>query len=270
MAVLTSCSNNSFYQICKVSSDLTTSTDGAYEYSNSDCKVIYDFWADGGAILFEIKNNTNDVLYFDLTKSFVIKNGYAYDYFLNRTIASSSSNILSKSTSATGVALGAWNVYGKIVPSSIAATATNSVGIHESKTVSLEEKPIVAIPPHSSKIFLEYSIMSNRYADCDLQESPSRKDVVSMAFSVENSPMNFVNYICYRVGDNGEDQFIKNAFYVSTVSNKHQKEVVQTVEAGCESYVDKDKRTMFIHPSPTEFYIKYYPRNKTKFEDENN
>ena len=139
IAVLSSCSSyNNFYQICKVSSPLETSTDGAYEYSNSDCKITYDFWADGGAILFEVKNNTNDILYLDLTKSFIIKNGFAYDYFLNRTTTTSSSSILSKSASATGVALGYWNVYGKNVPGSIAASATNSVGTQKSTAISFE------------------------------------------------------------------------------------------------------------------------------------
>ena len=267
IAVLSSCSSyNNFYQICKVSSPLETSSDGAYEYSNSDCKITYDFWADGGAILFEVKNNTNDILYLDLTKSFIIKNGFAYDYFLNRTTTTSSSSILSKSASATGVALGYWNVYGKNVPGSIAASATNSVGTQKSTAISFEEKPIVAIPPQSSKIFREYYIMNDRYTDCDLYESPSKKEVSSMSFVVENSPMNFVNYMCYRVGDNGVNQFIQNEFYVSSVSNKHRDAVIQKVEIGCESDLLKTKKAMFIHTSPKEFYIEYQPRDQKKKE----
>ena len=74
-----------YYQNCKVSSDLQKTDTGAYMYdSENDCTFAYDFRGDGGKVWFVISNNTDSMIYVDLQKSFLIKNGMAYDYFLNR------------------------------------------------------------------------------------------------------------------------------------------------------------------------------------------
>lgn len=263
VALLSSCSTlTSYYQICKVSSDLPTSTTGAYEFKNSACDVTYDFWNDGGSISFIVTNNTNDILYIDLSKSFLIKNGIAYDYFLNRTTSYSASVASSQSAGAAGTALGYWNYLGKKIPGSITATSASSVGSQKTSSVAFEEKPIVAIPPHAAKIFSEYSIMSIRYSDCDLYESPSKKEKASMTFNLTNSPVTFTNYICYRVGDNDTDKFIENSFYVSAVANQHYDATFHKVDVGCPSDKYETKERVFIRTSPQEFYIKYTPETQ--------
>lgn len=224
VAMLSSCSTETFYyQVCKVSSDLPTSATGAYEYKNSACEISYDFWSDGGSISFIVKNQTDEFMYIDLSKSFLIKNGIAYDYFLNRTT-------YSQKTSA----------------------------------VAYEEQAIVAIPPSAAKIFSEYTVMNAHYADCDLYESPSKKEQVRKSFDTATSPVSFMNYICYRVGDNGSDAFIENKFYVSEVSNQHPDATLHKLNVGCPSDVYKTKERVFIRTSPKEFYVKYTPRMQKK------
>ena len=265
LALLSSCSTlTSYYQICKVSSDLPTSSTGAYEYKSSSCDVTYDFWTDGGSVSFIVTNNTNEILYIDLSKSFLIKNGIAYDYFLNRTTSSTASIASSQTTGAAGTALGYWNYFGKKVPGSITATYASSVGSHKSSSVSYEEKPIIAIPPHASKVFSEYAIMSNHFKDCDLFESPSKKEQATMSFNLTTTPVAFTNYICYRVGDNDTDKFIENSFYVSEVSNQHYDATFHKVDVGCPSDEYKTKESVFIRTSPKEFYVKYSPRTQKK------
>lgn len=265
VALLSSCSTlTPYYQICKVSSDLPTSANGAYEYKNSACDISYDFWTDGGSVSFIVTNNTNEILYVDLSKSFLIKNGIAYDYFLNRTTSSTASIASSQSSGAAGTALGYWNYFGKKVPGSITATSASSVGSQKSSSVAFEEKPVVAIPPHAAKVFSEYSIMSNHFKDCDLYESPSKKEQASMSFNLSTTPVTFTNYICYRVGDSNTDNFIENSFYVSQVSNQHHDATFHKVDVGCPSDEYKTKKSVFIRTSPKEFFIKYTPRTQKK------
>lgn len=262
--LLSSCSTRSYFQICKVTSDLPTSQSGAYEYKNSDCDVTYNFWADGGSVCFVVTNNTNEILSIDLSKSFLIKNGFAYDYYLNRTASTSSAVVTSKSSGTSGTALGYWNFLGQKVPGSISASSASSVDTQKSYSLSYEEKSVVAIPPHASKVFSEYTIMSNRFKDCDLYESPSKNDQVSMSFNRSTSPVTFTNSICYRVGNNDADQFIENSFYVSEVSNKHYKATIHKVKEGCPSDLNKKKVEQFIKTSPKEFFIPYKPRPQKK------
>ena len=195
-----------------------------------------------------------------MSKSFVIKNGIAYDYFLNRTSVSATSIESYQSAGTTATAHGYWNYLGKKNPGSIATTSTASLGSQKTSSVSFVEKPIVAIPPHSAKIFSEYTIMENHFKDCDLYESPSKTEQASMSFNLTNTPITFSNYICYRIGDNDTDQFIENNFYISEISNQHQDATVHTIEVGCLSDSYKHKESVFINSSPKEFFIKFIPR----------
>lgn len=263
LALLSSCSTlNSYYQICTVSSDLDKSTSGAYEFKDSSCDVVYDFWTNGGLVSFSVTNNSDEMMFVDLSKSFFIKNGIAHDYFLNRTTTTSSSLSSSESYAAAGTAYGYWNIFGKKVPGTYTATAASATGSQKSASVSFEERPIVAIPPHASKVFSEYSIMVNRYQDCDLYESPSKQELPQVDFNLSNSPVAFTNYLCYRIGDNGEDKIIENSFYVSQVRNQHHKATFHKVNVGCPNDTYSSKEEVFIRTSPSEFYIKYSPRQQ--------
>lgn len=164
-------------------------------------------------------NLSNICIYVDLTKSFLIKNGIAIDYFLNR--------------------------------------------VTHSYDVDVVEKPIIAIPPCSAKILGEYKIMNQHFVDCDLYEQPGKNEVSSITFNKLNTPVNFTNYICYRVGDNGADRIIENDFFVSEITNKNHERLFMTVQS-CESDRYRTLKEVFIKTSPKEFYIEYVPREQIK------
>lgn len=258
-----SCSSN-YFQICKVSSSLPISQSGAYEFTNEEINIQYDFWSEGGNICFTIKNNTNNILYIDLSKSFLIKNGIAYDYFLNRTVSTSSALSSSKTAGASANALVFFSSFYKNIPGSISTHQVNSVASQHSITVASEEQPIVTIPPHAAKIFAEYAIMDSRFQDCELQDSPSKKNNASMSFNLLTTPVRFYNTICYRLDDSAKEEYIENEFFVSQVTNQHYKSTIHKVEVGCPSDSYKTKIETFINISPKEFYIEYNPRSQKK------
>lgn len=261
--VMCSCSSLPHYQICSVSSSLAKSSSGSYEYKNTNCEVLYNFWSEGGLVSFIIHNISDDIMYVDLSKSFLIRNGVAYDYFLNRVISSSSSFTSLESNIISGSALGYWNFYGKKVPGSITASSGASLGSSKSNSLSYKEKSIVAIPPHASKIFSEYRLMNSRYIDCDLYENTSKKEVASMTFTESSTPLYFSNYVCYRIGNIPEEFVIDNTFYISQVENQHYKATLEKEEMGCPNELKK-KVEVFNNSSPSQFYIPYQPREQKK------
>lgn len=269
VALLSSCNTAKvYYQICKVKSELPTTSSGAYVNENESCQLIYNFWDEGGAIRCEVYNKTNEILYVDLEKSFLIKNRFAYDYFKNRSTANTNSTSVAVMNGVEKSAIGYWSYYGLDVPGSVSVSNAKTVNSQKSYTVSYDEKPVIAIPPYSSKMLYEYKVMVNHFEDCDLYESPSKRERSAITFDAENSPVYFTNYISFRVGENVETQVIENSFFVSEVSNQHEKATLVETENWCESDIIPDlKKNMtkvFIRKSPAEFYIKYKPRKQHK------
>lgn len=91
-AILSSCVSNSYYQVYKVSPiGKTMKSDSSLVYEDNNCKISYNLWKDGGDMSFYFHNKTEDNIYLDLGESFFVLNGISYDYFKDRTFASTSS-----------------------------------------------------------------------------------------------------------------------------------------------------------------------------------
>lgn len=52
-----------------------------YLYESEDIAITYDFWAEGGYLLFEVYNQQDSVLYLDLKQSNFTVNGEMFSYF---------------------------------------------------------------------------------------------------------------------------------------------------------------------------------------------
>lgn len=216
-------------------------------YEDEHCSIYYSFWANGGDASFSIFNKTNEIMYIDLSKSFFIRNNIANDYYKEREWGEarsiSSSVEVSSATSSSenisntyGVSAAYVGNYGTLpvtehdpILTTASASVTDSYGIvyttavanslATSRTVSsaIKEQKIMAIPPMSSKIVIEYYISDNLLLDCDLDRYPEEK--ASLEFSETNSPLHFTNYVTYTLGGSSQEQVIKNTFYVSKITN---------------------------------------------------
>ena len=256
---MTSCAATSYFQICEVGSQLPQISGGHYVYQDEACSVFYDFWSRGGNPGFEFTNNTDEIIYVDLSKSFFIKNGEAHDYYLNRTVATSSSYATSASASKTGTVQGYWTTgygYGVSAPGSASKAVAVSESSSRSTEVRIEEKPIVASPPHTSKYFTEYSVCSKYFYNCEYYITPRIKNHSYYTFQSTNTPISFGNYITYRLGDNPEEYSFTNEFYISSVGYYREKAVTEYVNVGCENE-PQQKQKVFNCVSPDKFYIKY-------------
>ena len=216
----------SFVQVIKTkSADLSmTEVGGGTRFEDDMCFIIYQPWSEGGHLSYTIHNKTDQILYLDLDKSFFIKNGIAQDYFIDRVVTNSASDITSVGRSAEGL----YAVY--------SSTSTSSSMFSE----SIQERSVLAIPPKASKVVSMFTIMSDLFLDCDLNRYPS--DSSSIAFNAENSPIHFSNYLTYRLGSDSQERTIENRFYISRITNYAQPTFIRFVRRDlkpCQNMTDE-------------------------------
>ena len=256
--LLSSCATPSFYQVYNVKSNqkTITKTDNLV-YEDENCKISYNLWADGGNIGFDIYNKTDNKIYVNLNESNFILNGFAYDYYRNRTFTSSESKSASVSRTSTGsLAVTGINVYNNIqtnqVKSSSSANISSSVGY----AVTIKEDSIICIPAKTTKRISEYSINNTLIRNCDLFKYPSTKKIKTKSYSVEKSPIVFSNPMTYE--SNGNKITVENKFFVSEITNYPSNKFF---ELKYEEYCGQKKMTKKIKfyklYDTDRFYIEY-------------
>ena len=248
--LLSSCGTTYKYvQICTAepvaNATAAQKTESGLAYENNDCKVAYFFWGNGGDAGFAFYNKTDQVIHVDLSQTFFVRNGVAYDYYVPSTVTkTTSSSVISAVSTMNGegyyvssnAALGAGTGTleqrnGSVVGASKSAslsvsmgaalygsqTNTNTASLGHSESVSTEQQPVISIPPKSYRVVSLYSIREQLIYDCDLILYPEQS--AHLTYSFENSPLTFSNFITYRVGENENKQTIENSFYISDVAN---------------------------------------------------
>ena len=125
-----------------------------------------------------------------------------------------------------------------------------------------KEEQIVCIPPLKAKTIIEYNIDTNLYYDCDLVLFPNKKQIKTLYFTQETSPLIFGNIISYSVGKKDSIIKLENLFYVSEITNYPREEMIGTKH---ESVCKNDYPIMseyFKIYFPNGFYIKYYMKRE--------
>lgn len=255
--ILSSCATTSFYQVYDVKPiDKSITNSDMLFYEDDNCKITYNLWSNGGNIGFNFYNKTDSKIFVKLNECNFILNGFAYDYFKNRTFTTSESKSASTSEISTGsVAVTGLNIYNNIqtnqVKSSSSANLSSSVGY----AVSIKEDSNVCIPPKTTKRVSEYSINDALIRNCDLFKYPRTKEIKTVSYTESESPIVFSNRITYEI--NGNSTLVTNEFYVSGVTNYPESEFFETKHVEfCEqksSYSTK----YYKYYDTDKFYIKY-------------
>jgi len=285
--LLSSCTVSEYYQVYKTSSNNLTESQGNLCFENTDVKIFYNLWDQGGNVGFVIYNKTDSVILLKKDASFYLCNGMAYDYFQNRTytFSNSSSNVNSQSStisnststqmissnSSSRISSGLSDLYyGGYLNSMINGssnsnvkgstnTSTKSISQESSYStgvaVSINEQNVMKIPPHSAKMVAEFKIVHNRYINCDLLKYPKNKEEGSLKFKEEESPLKFGNIISYSL--NGATKTIENFFFVNEISNLSSNDFYQyRYDTLCEKQMAVLKPfPKFINPKS--FYFPY-------------
>jgi len=257
-AVLSSC-KVTFYQVYKA--DVPNSSgimENLLVFEDDNCRVSYNLWGNGGNIGFKFYNKTVENLYLNLEESFFILNGRAYDYFKNRIYTTIANTGAAKTYGTTdSISTNGPNFLNLFQTNSI--SHTNTVGLKSSieYSTSINEKKIICIPSHTSKVISEYSINHALYRDCDLFIHPKKKDINTIGFSKEESPIVFRNLIVYRTKQMNKPIEFENDFFVSEITNYPSEEIVGSrYEVFCGEKNSTSIR-YFKNESPDMFYVEY-------------
>ena len=224
-ALLTaSCASSSFYQVYTMESDLERNST-MMAHLDEDCEVIYDFWAPGGDASFTFFNKTDKEIVLDLSRSFFVKNGIAYDY-------AEDINIFAPTTTLDG----------KEGVQSVASSVGN--------------RKAVIVPPHTARVIKGYKMKSGTFyvfADEELSAPRKSSDVVSYTFA--NSPLRVENRITYML--DGETKVVTNTFFLCAVQNYAYSSIVEE-----EIYTDQQTKVQCVRrklkfAAPNKFYNFY-------------
>lgn len=265
-----SCCPMVFYQVYEttpITNGLQSGTD-VLVYENSDCVVLYNFWADHGNAGFAILNKTDKNIYVDKRESFFVKNGVSNNYYrgfvytetfgvgMTQAEINSENVDFSKTKSvkemflntnpsiqygADGESLrfGYSSSFSETRKLSTTSGSVVSSSSHFEKSVSWEEEEVVVIPPQTAKYIKDMAINDVVFRNDVLYLNPTSIIYVKHCeYSEEESPILFHNVISYRVGKEGNEQTINNGFYVSRMTN----------------YPKSEFHGMY---SPNKFYVKY-------------
>ena len=268
---LSSC-KSTFYQVVTTQSENLKTEQNALFFEDANCKVYYNLWSEGGNAGFLFHNKTAITIYLNLGESFFVKNGMAYDYSLNRTFSSSTSQSVSFQHTAnvwgTTNGLPVLNSIaasdkpskiadlGMLMPNLFSGSDAKGKTTTTGKSVTYTDQPVVVIPPFTSKYFSEYAVNKTLYRDCNLLKYPSRKNIRPLKFTSNNSPVVFSNIITYSMKNEGEDIQIRNDFYVSEIKNLPKKVALRKVYVrDCD---DRNIKEMhFTDAAVNKFYIRY-------------
>jgi len=252
--IMSSCATTSFYQVYKATpSEKMQTSPNSLSYEDENCIITYDLWSDGGNIGFRFYNKSDVLIKLDIAETFFIINGTANDYYRNRVFNyTTNSGVTSASRTTTEAVL-----INLLQTESFQTTRSSGITASSGQSVTYAEKPVIYIPPKTSKTVREYSINTGLFRDCDLLLYPTANQVKTMNFSKDKSPLVFSNRIAYIVGDSNTPVKVENEFYIDEITN-YPEEVI--LESRYEEFCDQKsqfKKKYFTNYSPDKFFILY-------------
>ena len=279
---LSSCSKE-FYQVLTAESKSVETQQTGMVYEDENCKITYNLWAPHGNAGFIFYNKTDKNIIVDLKECFFVFNGYANDYYLDRTyvygkstrvgIGKSFGKSANYSEALSETLYGTWLGYG----ASTSSSASSAIGVSQSSSaqvqsetnasIEIKEQDKVCIPPKPAKLFCEYQILENIYRECGFLLAPKKSGVKHLKYTNANSPIKFGNVISYKIEENGSSVVVNNDFYVADIANITAGSFTTNIkiEKDCmgKSYGTSQYKTVCKEQAPNKFYIKYVQNAKS-------
>lgn len=243
VVILTSCAVPNYYQLYKTNFEGGKIDNNKIVFEDNNCRISYNFWNSGGDVGFSIYNKTDTDITINLTKTFFVLNGVAYEYFQNRVYSNSSSI----ATSLSSYRFSNYRYSNQ--------TSSSSAALSSSYGTAFNEKPELTIPPKTLISISEFTVVESRYVNCGLTKFPTRRDIKTISFDKKNSPFVFYNLITY--SSKSDTIRLENNFYVSEITNLPESEVFTDVDTSICGRKIFPPTKAFKNETADRFYIKY-------------
>lgn len=251
---------STYYQVYTMKSDDLKMQDDFLLYEDSDCKVSYNFWSEGGWVSFAFENKTNEDIFINMNESFLIVNGYVHNYFDEKTYTYKS---LTNEARGEKEILGV-NIYDKANPLSNKLIDQKYNTIRTTTTqgpsfcyVSSKEHPVICIPAKTFKLFSKFCLAPEIYLlNSNIVNFP-QKHISVNTFEKEDSPVILRNQLTYRFKNNETPKHIYNEFWLSEIENYPRNEVIETKKLKVSSSLRTKYIRQFKIGGPSQFYNVY-------------
>lgn len=257
--MLTSC-KELYFQVYTLDSNQLKMQNNCMEYKNTDCRVTYNFWSNGGIVAFAVENLTDKDIFVNMNESFLVVNGNAHNYFEDKTYTCGTTNTVelgygeSLSVSITGK-----NFWDRQKYESGTAAAAASISSKSSvfNSVSQKEQEVICIPARSFKVFSKFCLSPDLYVKCVKDVDYPSKKASAVTFTSENSPLKINNRFTYGFSKENMDKHFDNVFWLSEIVNYSEKSAIEKKrEQGCYDVYDHKVRRFKIG-TPSQFYKDY-------------
>lgn len=249
---LTSCKTVG-YQVYEVKSPDLVQKDNSMVFENEDCKISYNLWEKNGSVAFIFENKTKKDIFIDLSQTFFIKNGAAFDYYSNRTFEKSTFDDVSLGYSVSKNYIGRGGYW----PNKYFITTVAAVRTGVSSAVKIPEPEFICIPANSYKVVDVYKIMPTYVVTCDEKKDFPKKQSTLEVYEENSSPLKLRNRIAYSFEEGSKSlKFIENKFWLSSVKNYSEKEAIEKRKEkdNCYSTFVREGRYFKIG-GPNQFYV---------------
>ena len=266
--LITSCNTQKYYyQVYDIASPEVKQDNNVMVYENSDCRITYNLWSDGGNMNFLLLNKTDKNLYVVMPMSFFILNGIANDYYTSSSHSLAVTNSLAVA-GASQVAVSGYITNGfSWYPTTISRQTGLGIGTSKTESVTYHEMPNICIPPKSSKFIRGFNISDYVYIDCDNKKANYPKYTSpKMDYDETNSPLVFKNRIAYTFDENSKDvKYIENNFRMVSFLNYSEKAAFDVkYEKPCDGKYEVTRKNFKIS-APNKFYNRYQPSKNGRY-----
>jgi hypothetical protein len=205
------CTSQNYFQLVETES-INLSNDGdKLTYENTDVKISYNFWGNGGNGGFIISNKTDKDIFVDLKRSHLIINDIAFTYFQDRNFSSPKISFFSSASNDEINDKKAIRIPG-LSPKKVSPQASD--------ITTYNEERMICIPPHSSQTVYGFDLQTEIFRDCNLFRFPTAKQIVSSDFDKSSSPFVYRNRITYDFSETMQNaKQIENEFWAKKITN---------------------------------------------------
>lgn len=258
--IATSCSEP-FYQVYNVDSENGKLISDGISFEDDNCVVYYNLWADAGNFSYIFKNKLDKDITIDLTHSFCIKNGVAFDYYQEQTVTKNSSVSWTSTSGLTATYNKLLYNYPTWTPNLIQSqTQLGTIGA-VGTSVSTKTQSTIVIPAKSAKVIPGFSISNYVYNECGNSNfNTPKQQSKEIVYTKETTPLTFSNRIAYFIDNAKELTYMQNDFWVSSLTNYSGKYIIektQIEECVGGNILMKKMVNINTKQSPNRFYNTY-------------